>query len=729
MKVSKHWESYKTISTIYAGGEVYANKAGTLGWSLFEGKVVNFSLADGKVLSEEGQDVKCFTVNSKEQVITYSEDNMLREQAGSEWKSDSVVRVMKVDPKDALLATGGSDNSVRVYQLGHAYLTHSFKQHKGPVLALAFHPSELLLVSASSDYTVKVFDLLKYSCVKTLSFENSVRHLGFLNKSLITCMNNQTCRWSLKTWKLKQSYKAENEITSMQCSKRVVVGDSGGFIYLLSPKNLEAKKHRQVSSFPIVSLSTLENGEIIATNEEFYVFCIGKKLNVSYEFIGHVDEVTDIKWMNDTNLLVALNSYEAKLVDTETSKVSSLRGHSDNILCVDVFEDYIATGSKDQSVKYWKLTEMVGTYYGHTNDVTCVALSRRNFIVSGSADQTLKVWEKAQGTTESASYTCMAHDKDISVVKLSPDHKAIYSGSEDKKIKIWSRRLEHKGTLEGHRRGVWDLCFHPSEKILASSSGDMTIKLWELKTGTCIRTLEGHTNSVLKVCFITGGVASSSSDGLIKIWNYKSGACVETLEGHTNKVWGLCTRKVGGKDTLASGAAEVKLWKDVKEEVEEQELTQKREVVKQEQNLANYLKAGNLHEAAIVAFGLGRHEKLYGILTEMSPKELTVFVDQVVQEGLDKLLVNIRDWNAFKKFSNLAQKLLSELFERVSWENLSGYTEELQAIMTYSQKHYSRFEKLYKEAFYMEHVLNDMEVLPQKRNNTHTLKVTKKPKV
>jgi len=61
-------------------------------------------------------------------------------------------------------------------------------------------------------------------------------------------------------------------------------------------------------------------------------------------------------------------------------------------------------------------------------------------------------------------------------------------------------------TLRGHKRGVWDIAFSPVEKVLASVSGDTTIKLWNLNDGNCLQTFEGHLASVLKVSFISYGL-------------------------------------------------------------------------------------------------------------------------------------------------------------------------------------------------------------------------------
>ena len=107
----------------------------------------------------------------------------------------------------------------------------------------------------------------------------------------------------------------------------------------------------------------------------------------------------------------------------------------------------------------------------------------------------------------SATMTVMGHQKYINVVRVSPNDKLIASSSQDKTIKIWnSSDLMLVLTLTGHKKGVWDCSFSPVDKLLVSASGDKTVKVWNLTNGTCIATLSGHQTSLIKVSFINAGL-------------------------------------------------------------------------------------------------------------------------------------------------------------------------------------------------------------------------------
>ena len=60
--------------------------------------------------------------------------------------------------------------------------------------------------------------------------------------------------------------------------------------------------------------------------------------------------------------------------------------------------------------------------------------------------------------------------------------------------------------LTGHKRGVWAAAFSPLEQVVATASGDKTVRLWSIKDGSCLRTLQGHTASVLKLQYLTNGL-------------------------------------------------------------------------------------------------------------------------------------------------------------------------------------------------------------------------------
>jgi len=100
----------------------------------------------------------------------------------------------------------------------------------------------------------------------------------------------------------------------------------------------------------------------------------------------------------------------------------------------------------------------------------------------------------------------------------------------------------------------------PAGLFAATASRDKSIKLWDSKTGSCIKTLVGHDNWVHSLIFHPSSpyLLSASDDGTIRVWDLTSGRNIKTIEAHglfvTCLAWGRS--EMGG--TTQDGASGAK---------------------------------------------------------------------------------------------------------------------------------------------------------------------------
>ncbi|CAI4215051.1 unnamed protein product [Parascedosporium putredinis] len=83
------------------------------------------------------------------------------------------------------------------------------------------------------------------------------------------------------------------------------------------------------------------------------------------------------------------------------------------------------------------------------------------------------------------------HERALTQVRYNADGDLIFSVSKDNQICVWfSHNGERLGTYKGHVGAIWTVDVDPTSTIAASGSADNTIRMWEVKTGRCIKTWE-----------------------------------------------------------------------------------------------------------------------------------------------------------------------------------------------------------------------------------------------
>lgn len=194
------------------------------------------------------------------------------------------------------------------------------------------------------------------------------------------------------------------------------------------------------------------------------------------------------------------------------------------------------------------------------------------------------------------------------------------------------------GVLQGHRRGVWAAEFSPVDRVLATASGDRTVRLWSVTDMSCLKSLEGHSASVLRVHFLRAGLqlASAGADGLLKLWEIRTSEvcgvraqapalvpplllrhltpraaaplpplrasqCVATLDAHEDKAWALAVRPDSAQ--IVSGGADSVLcvWRDCTAEAEAEAVAVEEEKVLKAQALSNAVRAEDYHKVRCCA--------------------------------------------------------------------------------------------------------------------------------
>ncbi|KAJ6263419.1 Beta-TrCP [Drechslerella dactyloides] len=513
---------------------------------------------------------------------------------------DAPVITAAVDPTGTLLATGGSDGLVKVWDIKGGFVTHNLRGHGGVISALSFfappdkNARKWRLASAADDTKVIVWDLYTRKLVKVLEGHNSVvRGLDWsVDGSVLVSGGRdavfiiwETGKWEargqvpvMETLETVGFLKDGSDVGQGDGEGQVVytAGDKGS-IRLWSSRTGKAipmAKGEQEDEIVDVIYSSDANTLISVHNDQtFLVRAVAPNLPITSRISGHLDEIIDLQYLTPTDSLLALasNSEDIRIISPSEGSfgdVGVLKGHSDIAICLDkdATGNWLASGGKDNEARLWRIDPAAeaekerftcyARFVGHTESIGAVALSRGppadtserfptppKFLITGSKDSTIKRWE---------------------VPKLP--------ATQDKKVVIKSSKATF--TRKAHDKDINFIDVSADDRLFATASQDRTIKVWSTETGETLGICRGHRRGVWSVRFgpshITassvGGegagrlLLSASGDKTVRLWNLADYTCVKTLEGHAGIVLKAMWLNEGLQVVSAGGEGLVKVW-------------------------------------------------------------------------------------------------------------------------------------------------------------------------
>ncbi|WAQ96702.1 TBL3-like protein [Mya arenaria] len=699
----------------YTGGKIQISKDGLYLFCGCGNKVNVLEISTGKVTitigEEQEEEITSFCLSPDDQAIHYAP-----------------VVCMGFDSTSTLLATGGADSTVKLWDIHKQYCTHNLKGHQGIVSAVAFHPdtSRLQLFTAGEDYKVRAWDLTtsragRDGVVAKIDTSSLNVNIDSGSDHFITAGNKGALRvWNAETGKCVYT---TDPVHATQQSETPAITDKQGD----DGQNITQLLYNEAMN-TITVVTYFQNISILGLD----------KLRLQKQFAGNNDEILDVKYFGegDGYAIVATNSQHIKVFELETWNCEILYGHTDIVLAIahiDKTDMFISSG-KDNTVRVWQINPEVkqvsclAVGQGHTGAVGALAMSRlkAGFFVTGSEDSTLKVWQLPSDLSTTvtmeiqATMTEKAHEKTISSVCIAPNDKFIATGSMDKTAKIWAASdLRLLGVMRGHKRGIWSVQFSPIDQILATSSGDGLVKLWSLTDFSCVRTFEGHDCAVLKVSFVTRGMQllTSGTNGLVKLWTIKTNECVRTLEEHEDKVWSLA---VGEKeDTFITGAADASLivWQDVTETEQIEAREKQEQAVLQEQELSNLIQQKKYLKAIGLCITLEQPFRLLNILKEImsgddGEEKLQETLEKLRMDQIDALLRFSGQWNTNSRHCHEAQVVVScvlKMYPPAKLQQLANLRVSLEGLIPYSERHLSRMSRLLQQSMFLEYTWQCMK--------------------
>ncbi|XP_076826214.1 p21-activated protein kinase-interacting protein 1-like [Brachyhypopomus gauderio] len=235
--------------------------------------------------------------------------------------------------------------------------------------------------------------------------------------------------------------------------------------------------------------------------------------------------------------------------------------HTASLSVVAASEQFIATGSKDETIQLYntKTRTEHGTLLHHEGTISCLEFYGASHLLSGGEDGLLCVWNTK---TWECLKSIKAHMGHVTSLSVHPSGKLALSVGTDKKLRTWNLIDGRSAFIKNIKQNAHIVQWSPDGDKYAVAIGDK-LDIYDLESANIISTLV-YKKRISSITFLKNTLlAVAGDDEHVKVYDLVSEKCISDFKAHDNRVKAIKSLMTDELCVLvtASNDGFIKLWK------------------------------------------------------------------------------------------------------------------------------------------------------------------------
>ena len=449
------------------------------------------------------------------------------------------VRCVAFSPDGKSVISASKDKTLKVWNATDGKSVRTLTGHRDEVLHIAFSPDKSWMATSSADKDIRIWKTGDYSLEATLSGHGDwVRSVEFHpdNVHLVSASDDGTVRvWDIRSKSQRIFRRMPEYVTGALFSpdgKKVVTSSRDGLVGIWKADAAESFRPRGMHSGWVNAIAISPDGKRIASGStDMTVRLIDLEPVLKEQtFPGHDANCSHIASLpsgdgvvsagrDDRLFLWKTGNNDPLWEASDVPRISSLAVHPTNAV---VYTGHLS-GIETRSLKDGSLLPL--TFENVSSWINTIDISPDGkLMAAGGANlHHAAIWDAGKGGAPLKILPTPV-ETGILTTRFSPDAKTLAIGGEDGSIWLWhvdSEADEPYMTIPAHGDAVFSISFSKDGTLLLSSGKDKYARVWDIKTGKCLKVFSGSSGLVNKALFSLdeSEIVTMSSDHRLRIWN------------------------------------------------------------------------------------------------------------------------------------------------------------------------------------------------------------------